>query len=109
MSQKHWEDELGTNLDSESITEESFDEPDILSKDECERFFREEVKDWLDLNGKELFGNGMPIPHLVRSNVTNTPYKPPYKKQKTSIDLVDEKKVDSQGKTYFVSSKTNKK
>jgi len=51
----------------------------------------------LDENGPNLFGTGMPIPKLVRTDVAssnrsstvNTPYKPPYKKQKASLSLAD--------------------
>jgi len=45
-------------------------------------------------NGSALFGTGMPIPKLVRTDVKssnstpskNTPYKPPYKKQRATVD-----------------------
>jgi len=45
---------------------------EVLSKAECEVFFREEVRAWLDENGSALFGTGMPIPKLVRTDVKSS-------------------------------------
>lgn len=91
MSQKGWEvydDLISSEDDSNSIDIEE----EVLSKSECERFFREEVRDWLDRHGKDLFGDGMPIPQLVKKSV-NTPYKPPYKKQKAEHRLNETQEI----------------
>jgi len=97
-SQKYWEDDVQISDGSGSISIDYDQEEEVLSKAECEVFFREEVRAWLDENGSALFGTGMPIPKLVRTDVKssnstpskNTPYKPPYKKQRATVGLADE-------------------
>jgi len=116
-SQKYWEDDVQISDGSGSISIDYDQEEEVLSKAECEVFFREEVRAWLDENGSALFGTGMPIPKLVRTDVKssnstpskNTPYKPPYKKQRATVGLADEA-IDSKSvktsKTLSKSSKT---
>lgn len=82
-SQKHWEDDLQVTDSEGSISIDN--EEEVLTKIECEFIFRDEVRQWLDEHGKDLFGNGLPIPSLVKSNAVNTPYKPPFKRQKADI------------------------
>lgn len=116
-SQKYWEDDEQISDGEGSLSIDPDSEEEVLSKAECEVFFREEVRAWLDENGSNLFGTGMPIPKLIRTDVKssvgtsskNTPYKPPYKKQHASLSLADgavEQKSVKTGKTYFTSSKT---
>lgn len=81
-SQKYWEEDVQISDGSDDHSESVDHEEEILTKLECEQYFREEVRDWLDKHGKDLFGDGMPIPKLTKTNNINTPYKPPYKKQK---------------------------
>lgn len=104
-SQKYWEDDVQVSDGSGSVSIDCDQEEEILSKAECELFFREEVRAWLDDNGKDLFGNGLPIPHVIKTDVTKTPYKPPYKKQKAGL-LTNEALTPKTNKTYFTSNKT---
>lgn len=90
-SQKYWEDDLQISDGSDSCSDNI--EEEILSKSECEQFFREEVRDWLDRHGKDLFSDGMPIPKLVKTNPVNTPYKPPFKKQKAEHKLNETQEI----------------
>jgi len=82
-SQKHWEDDVQVTDSEGSISMDNEDE--VLTKIECEFIFRDEVRKWLDEHGKDLFGSGLPIPSVVKTNAVNTPYKPPYKKQKATV------------------------
>jgi len=76
------EDDVQISDGSNSLSFDGDQEEEVLSKAECEVFFREEVRAWLDENGPNLFGTGMPIPKLVRTDVAssnrsstvNTPY-----------------------------------
>jgi len=113
-SQKYWEDDVQISDGSNSLSFDGDQEEEVLSKAECEIFFREEVRAWLDENGPNLFGTGMPIPKLVRTDLNrsstvstpskNAPYKPPYKKQKAEVDL---NTTEGKYKTKF-ESKHNK-
>lgn len=105
-SQKYWEDDVQISDGSNSISIDCDQEDEVLSKAECELFFREEVRTWLDEHGKDLFGSGLPIPHVVKADVTKTPYKPPYKKQKASGLLNNESITPKTSKTLSKSSKT---
>jgi len=115
-SQKYWEDDEQISDGEGSISIDNASEEEVLSKAECEVFFREEVRAWLDENGSNLFGTGMPIPKLVRTDLNrsgtvgtpskNAPYKPPYKKQRATVSNADGGDAPKTSKTYFTSSKT---
>jgi len=55
-SQKYWEDDVQISDGSGSISIDYDQEEEVLSKAECEVFFREEVRAWLDENGSAYLG-----------------------------------------------------
>jgi len=84
-SQKHWQEHIEY---SDSIELGSDTEEDLLTKEEAETIFRQECREWIKSNQKELLNSPF-----------KTAYKRPWTKKSSSAAFLTQTNSEKDGKT----------